>query len=154
MNMYIDSIEEVLHEIGIKYQINEKRNIIEIPFRTVDNNKIDILFFTDDHVKYIKIFIPLLAAFPYKKPGKLISIINKYNMKLIFGGLVVREHENEYLFVEYSHGISLERGEQGKVYKGEIKEMFSYISFIYSKLIPQITEEFEGTVVHDKQTSL
>ncbi|WP_430487065.1 hypothetical protein [Bacillus cereus] len=150
MKKYMESVELILKELGLNYKKSESGNILEVPFKTKENEKVDILFFIDEKIKYLKVLVPIIATFDFKKPGKLLYIINEYNKKIIYGGLAMREYKNEILFIEYNHGMSLERGRNGQIFKGEVKEIISYINFLHTVIMKEITEEFEELVFHGK----
>lgn len=144
MDGYLKQLIDVLEKMELEYELNEEKKRVELGFRTPNDRKVEVIIAVQTNIGAIKIFVPYLTQFPIDAAaGKLFFLVNKFNRKLIFGGLSVRAHKKEELILEFSQGISLERGEDGHLSVGEIEDLISYIAFLMDKVVLDIKKEFE-----------
>lgn len=143
MDRYLKQLIDVLDKMKLEYELNEEKMRVELGFRTPNDRKVEVIIAVQTNIGAIKMFVPYLSQFPIEDAGKIFLLINKFNRKLIFGGLSVRAHKKEELILEFSQGISLDRGEEGHLFVGEIEDLISYIAFLLEKVVPDIKKEFE-----------
>lgn len=93
MDKYLKQVVDIFEEMELKYELNEEKKIVELGFRTPNDQKIEVIIAVQSKLRAIKVFVPYLAQFPIEKAPELFFLINKFNRKLLFSGLSARVHK-------------------------------------------------------------